>query len=371
MRLVTVPKIDDPLATNLLVKVGAVNGIGIYMHLSFVLVVIVLYLLFGGNIESFVFSVLLTCFMFLSVVLHAFFHLVYLRKAGIRMTETLIYPIGVVSRFNIVPDGVIEALTFLIAPFGSIFVGTVLISLLNGSWPSDLFVVSYDNLLFFVALFNIFLGLFNLLPVFPLDGARVLRGILSIFLQYETASNISIFVGILIAILLTLSFPASPLSWIFLFFAILSATAETSMTKVISLVAGRPVKEVMEVDFKTISVDASPIDAVKVLKKVHHDFLPVVTAGGNPRGVINLERALQFTKLQNRGILLDNLKIGNIAIKVPVVEPESILWEYLPEITSTTTPAVVLVSKNGNLIGMVTRNSVEKFMLIVDFLRSN
>ena len=48
---------------------------------------------------------------------------------------------------------------------------------------------------------NIVLGLFNLVPAFPMDGGRIFRSFLARFMNYVTATRISVFLGRFFAIL--------------------------------------------------------------------------------------------------------------------------------------------------------------------------
>ena len=45
------------------------------------------------------------------------------------------------------------------------------------------------------------MGIFNLIPAYPMDGGRILRSALSMFFPYEKATGISIFISSLISII--------------------------------------------------------------------------------------------------------------------------------------------------------------------------
>jgi Zn-dependent protease len=63
---------------------------------------------------------------------------------------------------------------------------------------------------------NALLFAFNLIPAFPMDGGRILRAFLAIFLPYGRATWVAMLVGQIIAvILLLLAYPLR--SFIFLF----------------------------------------------------------------------------------------------------------------------------------------------------------
>ena len=78
---------------------------------------------------------------------------------------------------------------FLIA--GLLFGGHCLEAGLSpGAWERGFF--------FWLMFFNLFLGLFNLVPGFPMDGGRILRALLALKLPYLKATHIAVRVGQLV-----------------------------------------------------------------------------------------------------------------------------------------------------------------------------
>src|SRR5262249_15891866 len=102
---------------------------------------------------------------------------------------------------------------------------------------------------------NVFLVLFNMIPAFPMDGGRVLRAILAMFMDYADATNTAALVGHG----LPFFFAAIGLlggSWMLLFIAFfvwMGAAAEASVAQMRSAIAGLPVRRAMIREFVTLA----------------------------------------------------------------------------------------------------------------------
>jgi Zn-dependent protease len=64
---------------------------------------------------------------------------------------------------------------------------------------------AFSGLIIFMLVVNGLLFAFNLLPAFPMDGGRILRAMLGLFLPYHRATWIALVVGQLLAILILLA----------------------------------------------------------------------------------------------------------------------------------------------------------------------
>src|SRR6185295_15498972 len=115
--------------------------------------------------------------LFGSVLLHELGHALVARRFGIRTVEIVMFPIGGVSRPDRAPKASEELWIGLAGPAVNLLIAgaiafwfwqekgiTALAELLN---PTD------ANLAQRIGIGNLALGLFNLLPAFPMDGGRV------------------------------------------------------------------------------------------------------------------------------------------------------------------------------------------------------
>jgi Zn-dependent protease len=167
-------------------KIGRVAGIDLFLHPTFLLV-----FLFTGELPVSYVLALFGC-----VLLHELGHALMARRFGIETTDITLYPIGGVARLQRMPRAAgAELLIALAGPavnfaIVAALVGLEMLGLARfeyGSWLGGL--VSY------LVLMNLVLGLFNLIPAFPMDGGRVLRALLSGWFGRSRATSIAASVG--------------------------------------------------------------------------------------------------------------------------------------------------------------------------------
>lgn len=118
-------------------------------------------------------SVVFTCAFFGSVLVHELAHALVARVLGVPTVEITLFVFGGVARIAAEPpDAGGEALMAMAGPLISVTLAGLLLlgASLSGGWPSDL--------LGLLALSNLVVACFNLLPGFPLDGGRVARAVI-------------------------------------------------------------------------------------------------------------------------------------------------------------------------------------------------
>lgn len=141
-------------------------------------------------------SVVFILALFGCVVLHELGHALMARRFGIQTLDITLYPIGGVARLERMPRA--PGTELLIALAGpavnfAIVVGLMILGLLGlgGTDSTALLGDLLDSLL----VVNLVLGLFNLIPAFPMDGGRVLRALLSGWLGRALATSIAAAIG--------------------------------------------------------------------------------------------------------------------------------------------------------------------------------
>ena len=179
-------------------RIAKIMGIPIELHITFILLLILVYYFWG--IDGFI----LYIFLFASVVLHELAHSYVAKRYGVYIDKILLLPIGGMAMMDRIPKKG-ELKIAIAGPIVSIFLGITLtvLSSIVGSPVLIIDGISYP-LLTTVGILNIFLGVFNLLPAFPMDGGRILRALLASRMDYLEATRISSIVGQYFSFLLLL-----------------------------------------------------------------------------------------------------------------------------------------------------------------------
>ncbi len=176
-------------------KLGRVAGIDLFLHPSFLILPLGALTFGGGLPEAF-----LLCLVFGCVVLHEYGHALMARQYGIETADITLYPIGGVARLERMPrGGGPELLIALAGPAVNLGIAAVLWSALTALGP-ELFAAGFGPLMAQLMWINVGLLLFNMLPVFPMDGGRVLRALLSGWIGRERATEVAATIGRSIAV---------------------------------------------------------------------------------------------------------------------------------------------------------------------------
>lgn len=164
------------------------------IHPSFVL--LFLWFVFTKNIYSFL--------LFISVVMsHEFGHFIVAKKLGYKLNSFFIAPYGVCLNYK---ESAFEQKDEILIAFAGPFVNFILSIICISLWW--IFPVSYNFTNEFVYQ-SLMLGLFNLLPCYPLDGGRIFVGFLSKNKSRTQSIKITRVINVVFAGILFISFFAS------------------------------------------------------------------------------------------------------------------------------------------------------------------
>ena len=264
-----------------------VCGIRLEVHVTFVL----LLALAGydgwltGRVAGAAWEVAFVGLMFGCVVLHELGHALAARHYGSRASRILLLPIGGMAQFDSLPR---QPRSELIIALAGPAVNYVLIGVLvlGFGWPASLAEVGVPTRLAEVSsallLINLAMGLFNLLPAFPMDGGRVLRALLAMRFGHARATRWAARSGQAIALLCVagaIYLQIWMLAALFLFI-IYGAEMEYRLVRHEDFYAGLSIGDVTRRDFLAFPPEATIEAALESLRRtVPQDLLLLSTNG--------------------------------------------------------------------------------------------
>lgn len=173
--------------------------IPLYVDMSFA----ILLLLFVLSYSSFFLGLTAALLLGISVVAHELGHALVARAFGYRTEDITVSLLGGCASLIALPKKASQEFWTAIAGPAVSFAISLLAFLIFFFLPIESYFVA--SALLFLIWMNFMLGLFNLLPGFPMDGGRIFRSVLRIFLSRVTATLVAMWVGRVFAILLGLS----------------------------------------------------------------------------------------------------------------------------------------------------------------------
>lgn len=186
------------------IKLFRVHGIRLEIHFTF----LILLAIFGyegwayaGAMGVF-WGCLLLVSVFACVILHELGHSIVAMHYGVHVERILLLPIGGMAQFDRIPREPSRELAITLAGPAVNFVLFGLLALVLHGFSIDQvapFPLSLRQLAYTLAAINLVMGIFNLIPVFPMDGGRIFRALLATRLDYLTATRWAAAVGKILA----------------------------------------------------------------------------------------------------------------------------------------------------------------------------
>lgn len=183
-------------------RLGNAFGIGLFVHWSFLLIpALVLFAKLNEGMAAAIAGVGLVLALFGCVLLHELGHALMARSYGIGTRDITLYPIGGVARLERMPDQpMAEILIAIAGPLVNVVIaGGLWLGFQLSGRPLSLDVLSH-NFLIQLLVANVGLVVFNMIPAFPMDGGRVLRAFLALFMNRVSATEIAVGVSRVLAV---------------------------------------------------------------------------------------------------------------------------------------------------------------------------
>jgi len=179
------------------IPLGSVAGIRLYLHWSWFLVAAIEIQWRAGSYNSIVWNVLEYLAIFVIVLLHEFGHAFACRSVGGTANQIMLWPLGGIAYVD--PPQRPGATLWSIA--AGPLVNVALIPILGGAillgngagWQDSM--PNFYNFLWAVLQINVLLLAFNILPIYPLDGGKILWALLWFFLGRARSLYVATILG--------------------------------------------------------------------------------------------------------------------------------------------------------------------------------
>ena len=355
-------------------RIFRIAGIDINIHISWLIILVFLTfslatgwfpITYPGSstVTYYLLGFIASILLFVSVLLHELAHSFVARSRGLQVKSIVLFIFGGVSNIEQEPQtpGIEFSMAF-VGPLVSLLIGVVcygLWLLVRGTHSLIVPILSY------LALMNIILGIFNLIPGFPLDGGRVLRSIIwKATGNFQTATNITTFVGQAFAYLIILwgillFFAGNAFNGLIIIFTgwflLTSAQSARSQSALDTAFRGVTVNQIMDTNVLTVPANIS------LQKLVDEYFLPrglrsaFVMQGDQLAGLITLSDIRHVPRDQ-----WPQTPVGFAMIpleRLHTITPQQNVKDVLPLMTGQDVNQLAVV-QDGRLVGVLTREGI-------------
>jgi Zn-dependent protease len=308
-----------------------------------------------------------TGLFFASVLLHEMSHALVARCRGLEVTSVTLFLFGGVAALAREPEDRRTELTMAAAgPLASL----ILAALFRGLAAIDALGSAAMSVFHYVAVANLAVALFNLVPAFPLDGGRLLRSLLWSRRGKAEATRIAARGGILFSYVLMAFGAMAMLSgalvtglWYTLIGSFLRMASAESQAQVRAeqMLAGLHVRDVMDGDVEALPADASLTEAVAGhFLRSGHEAYPVLR-GDTVVCLLRLGDVLRHappvresTSVQGAMAPIDDWLVAG---------PDEPLGEALTRMIRSGIGRLLVID-HGHLVGLLTATAVLRLLRV-------
>jgi Zn-dependent protease/CBS domain-containing protein len=370
-------------------RIGSAFGIPIKLDLSFLLILPVFAYLIGSQIEMtadllngiwaadiavdplttgvmpWVVGIVAALGLFVGVVLHELGHSLVAMRYDVPIDAITLWIFGGIASMEEIPEDWRQELAISVAgPIVSVVVGIVCyVAFL--SIPSGLTAVRF--VLGYLAILNVVLAIFNMLPGFPMDGGRVLRALLARTRPYARATQMAAEVGKTFAILLGLwgLFSFNPIPIGIAFFIYIGAASEARQVTLKAAFEGVTVRDVMTPSSRlhTVAPDTSIAELVERMFQERHTGYPVVE-NGELVGLVTLDDAREVKPIER-----DAFEVRDVmTTELTTIDLDADAMTALESMQREGIGRLLVTDRADNLAGLISRSDL---MTAFDIIRSS
>ncbi len=361
-------------------RLGAILGIPIRIHYTWLVIFGLLsWSLAGGYFPQrypdlpiaayWIRGIIAALFLFGSVLVHELMHAITARKLRVPIAGITLFALGGVSEMQGEPPSAAgEFAIAIVGPLASFALAGVFWLLWQG-FQAGGFGVTFSAVALYLVGLNLVVGVFNLLPAFPLDGGRVLRSIIwGITKNLKKATYVATRVGQGFAYILILFGALSLFAgagfqgvWMALIGFFLLQGAQASYTQVVlkEALAGIAVRDIMVKEVMTVEPNLSVTDLINRYFLAHgYGGFPVVE-GGRVLGIVSLSSVRQVPP-EDR----DRMSIREAMVPLDerrTIAPEEDVSVAFQRMAQEELGRLIVMER-GRMVGLVTKTGLSRFL---------
>ena len=320
----------------------------------------------GSHWMQLLWSVLFVSAVFISIALHEYGHAFVASYFGINAKEITLFPIGGIASIEKLPESPKQELlissagpsvSFVLAAFCWLFGSHE--SLLR-TYESFNGIINEANFIDVLGVANILLGLFNLIPAFPLDGGRILRAVLAFQFNYVKATQIVASVSKVVAVLFIVYALATlhVLILLFGFFILVFAQAEEGYLQLKALVKGIRLKDMLMHDCNSLDANLTVHEAVNLLQQKQNKVFLVMDKG-QIVGTVNRLDVMKALADQQYDVKISSLVKDNLVS----FDSETTLDKVLDKLSKDDERLYPVIDK-GQFVGVVNFQHLIEYLLL-------
>ncbi len=365
-------------------RIGSLFGIPIKLDLTFLLVLPLFGYLIGIQLEPlvellnsglgaeitiealtadwwlpFVVGLIAAIGLFIGVVLHELGHSLTARRYGFPIDSITLWLFGGIAALSEMPEDWRKEFWIAIAgPIVSVLVGVVSFGLFVVT-PVDLDGVRF--VLGYLAILNVGLAIFNMVPAFPMDGGRILRALLARTHPYAQATQRAASIGKFFAVLMGL-FGLLAFNIILIgvaFFVYIAASSESQQVTMKAAFEDVTVGDIMTPAsaLDTVSPETSVASLFQRMFTERHTGYPVIErdpgGGGRLIGLVTLSDAREVEPVEREAYTVADV----MSTDLETIEADSDAMVAI-ETMREHNIGRLLVVEGDDLVGIISRSDL-------------
>jgi Zn-dependent protease/predicted transcriptional regulator len=362
-------------------QIGSIHGIPIRLHVSFLIIVIFFIWLFADHTFEifgivfgfgeadvpiwlkYLFSSITSILFFLTLLFHELSHSVVAQSYGIKIKSITLLIIGGIAQMEDIPkEPRKEAMISAAGPAFSLGIGILAYAIYISFYQVNEVTWTFGNAFLMsvsiIAYYNILLGIFNLIPAFPMDGGRIFRAMLAMNMPYIDATRIAVAVGKSFAIIMGILglFTFNLFLLLIAFFLYYGAAGEEEAAVISVTLEGILVKDVMSglPDVIYVLPDWTLDQLVDVMFKTKHMGYPVQQNHTSPvLGVITFSDLRRIPESERDTTRVKDVMTGDVI----AIEPDADAFDAFKLIMSNNVGRLIVIDQ-GKIVGIVSRTDL-------------